>query len=191
MQAYFVRLGSVGQVGRFATVEPLRFARGTRVVCRTPRGLEVGQVLGPDESPSHSTDGQLLRQVTVEDDLLLARLARRKTEAIAACAGLLAERGLDAVLIDVEPTFDGRSLYFYFLGDVSAEVSAVTQQLADAYESEARLGAFAETLIAGCGPACGTEQGGGCGTGGCSSCAVSGLCGKGRDPREASHSHPH
>jgi cell fate regulator YaaT (PSP1 superfamily) len=172
MHGYFVRVGSVGQVGRFTAVEAYRFARGARVVCRTPRGLEVGQVLGPDAGGGQRSDGQLLRQVTVEDDLLLTRLERRKADALAACADLLAQRSLDAVLLDVEPTFDGQSIYFYFLGDVSPAVSALTQELADAYESQARLGAFADTLAAGCGPHCGTELAAGCGAGGCATCAV-------------------
>lgn len=183
MNRYFVRLGVVGQVGRFVPVEAWSFTRGMRVVCRTSRGLEVGEVLGRTDEPAvHGVDadGQLLRRVTIEDDLLLARLARRKNEAFDACRSLLDEHGLDAVLLDVEPTFDGQSLYFYFLGDVSAAVTAITDQLAEAYESQARLGSFAATLAAGCGPDCGTELGGGCGSGGCSTCAVATACGKGR-----------
>ena len=34
----------------------------------------------------------------------------------------------------------------------------------------------ADTLTAGCGPHCGTEAGGGCTSGGCSTCAVVGAC---------------
>jgi len=183
MHGYFVRLGSVGQVGRFTAVEPFVFARGSRVVCRTSRGLEVGEVLSHDAGIDKSADGQLLRRVTVEDDLLLARLDRRKAEAIVACAELLEQRGLDAVLVDVEATFDGQSLYFYFLGEVAPAVTAVTQELAEAYESRAQLGTFASTLEAGCGPHCGTELGGGCGTGGCSTCSIASACGKGNSDR--------
>jgi len=178
MHGYFVRLGSVGQVGRFTAVEPYVFVRGSRVVCRTSRGLEVGQILGPDTGDKPA-DGQLLRRVTVEDDLLLTRLERRKSEAMTACTELLVQRGLDAVLVDVEATFDGGSLYFYFLGEVSPAVAAMTQELADAYESRAQLNSFAATLEAGCGPHCGTELGGGCGTGGFSACSSATACGKG------------
>ncbi len=176
MHGYFVRVGSVGQVGRFTAVDGVRLARGVRVVCRTPRGLEVGQVLGPDAGGQQQADGQLLRPVTVEDDLLLARLERRKAEALAACTELLAQRGLNDVLVDVEPTFDGQSIYFYFLGETSPAASALTQELAAAYESQARLGDFADRLAAGCGPHCGTEQATGCGEGGCSTCAVVDAC---------------
>jgi hypothetical protein len=118
--------------------------------------------------------------MTPEDELLAARLDKNKHEAQAACLSLLEERGLAAVLLDVEPLFDGRSLFFYFLGPTSPAVEAITEQLAAAYEAQAGLRKFAETMLAGCGPGCGTAEaaGQGCVTGGgCSSCAVAGACG--------------
>ena len=46
----------------------------------------------------------------------------------------------------VEPLFDGQSLYFYFLGAVSAEVEALTAQLAEAYEARSQIRRFTQTL---------------------------------------------
>jgi cell fate regulator YaaT (PSP1 superfamily) len=185
---YIVRISVLGVVGRFSSHEPARLSRGARVVCRTVRGLEMGQVLNVDEpsnqvdpdQPRPRCDGELLRKVTVEDDLLLARLERRRGEAYRACANLLQERGLTDVLLDVEHLLDGRTLYFYFLGEVSPACNELTAELAAAYESEVKFSQFADTLEHGCGPGCGTEEaaGQGCGTsGGCSSCAVSAACG--------------
>jgi cell fate regulator YaaT (PSP1 superfamily) len=169
---HFVRVGVLGSVGRFAAEGRERFARGSRVICRTPRGLEVGEVLSPvDAVDLPACDGALLRRVTTQDDLLLARLEKNRDEAYSACAQRLAERGLDAVLVDVEHLFDGRSLYFYFLGETTPELDALTTELAEVYEAQAQMQKFADTLTAGCGPHCGTEQGGGCG-GACSTCAV-------------------
>jgi hypothetical protein len=182
MRHYLVRLGVFGHVGRFRAAGGELVPRAARVVCRTARGLEIGEVLteadghGPQEP-----DGALLRRMTPEDELLAARLEKNKHQAQEACLALLAERGLAGVLLDVEPLFDGRSLFFYFLGDVSPEVEAVTEQLAGVYEAQAGLRKFAETMLAGCGPDCGTEAaaGQGCGThGGCTSCAVLGACAK-------------
>lgn len=174
---HFVRIGVLGSVGRFAVPDRERFSRGTRVICRTPRGLEVGQVLSEVELEGESTtDGSLLRRVTVEDDLLIARLEKNRDEAFRACTDRLAELAVPNVLLDVEHLFDGQSLYFYFLGETTPELDAVTTELADVYEAKAQLQKFADTLTAGCGPDCGTEEGGGCGTGGCSSCAVASAC---------------
>jgi cell fate regulator YaaT (PSP1 superfamily) len=173
---HFVRVGLLGSVGRFTSAEPRRYDRGTRVVCRTPRGLEVGEVLAPAEG-NQPADGTLLRPLTDTDRLLLARLEKRRDDAFMACTRRLAERGLPAVLVDVEHLFDGQSLYFYFLGDAGPELDALTAELAEVYEAKAQVRQFAETLQAGCGPHCGTEEAAGCSTGGCASCAVAGACG--------------
>ena len=170
---HFVRIGLLGSVGRFAAADRRAYARGTRVICRTLRGLEVGEVLsaadGGDERPC---DGTLLRRVTVEDDLLITRLEKNRDEAFAACSARLAQLMSPPVLVDVEHLFDGQSLYFYFLGETTPELNALTSELAEIYEAKAQLQKFADTLIAGCGPLCGTEEGGGCGSGACTTCAV-------------------
>jgi cell fate regulator YaaT (PSP1 superfamily) len=175
---HFVRIGLLGSVGRFAAANQQCYARGARVICRTMRGLEVGEVLSPaDAAADAPCDGTLLRRVTVEDDLLIARLEKNRGEAYQACAARLADAASPAVLLDVEHLFDGQSLYFYFLGDATPELDVLTTELAEVYEAKAQLEKFAETLTAGCGPNCGTEEGGGCGSGGCSTCAAVGACG--------------
>lgn len=176
---HLVRIGVMGHVGRFDAVDGFVYARHARVICRTARGLEVGEVLSPSEFNGREADGTLIRRLTVEDDLLLTRIERNRTEAFEACNRLLVERDLPAVLMDVEHLFDGQSLYFYFLGDVSPEIEALTSELAATYETEVQFQKFADTLTDGCGPGCGTEEamGQGCSTGGCGSCAVSSACG--------------
>ena len=176
-----VRVGVLGHVGRFTSVAGARYPRAARVVCRTQRGLEVGEVLSEIESPTtFDSDGAVLRRMSVSDDLLLARLEKNKDEAYAACTSLLAERGIPAMLMDVEHLFDGRSLYFYFLGDVTPEVEQLTTELAATYDTVVQFQKFADTLSRGCGPDCGTESaaGNGCGSGGCSTCSVASACKK-------------
>ena len=78
-------------------------------------------------------------------------------------------------LMEVEQLFDGRTLAFYFLGEITPEVEAISTELAEVYETEAQVRKFADTLTAGCGPGCGTEAAGACTT--CATgCAVAGLC---------------
>jgi cell fate regulator YaaT (PSP1 superfamily) len=165
----------MGQVGRFAAADGAQYARRSRVVCRTSRGLEVGEVLAPCEGRASSSDGSLLRRVTVQDDLLISRLERRKNAAFDACTNLLAERGLSAVLMDVDHLFDGQSLFFYFLGDTTKELEALTSELAETYEAKVQFRKFTESLTEGCGPDCGIGDEGSCGTS-CSSCAIAGAC---------------
>lgn len=174
---HYVRVGLLGSVGRFAAEGALRYPRGSRVICRTARGLEVGEVLTAAEDTSEiPTDGALLRKVTVEDDLLLARLERNRDAAYRACEQRLVQRGIPAVLVDVEHLFDGQSLLFYFLGDTTPELDELTAELAEVYEAKVQFRKFTDTLTAGCGPGCGTADAEhGCKSGACSTCAV--ACG--------------
>jgi hypothetical protein len=148
---------------------------------RTNRGLETGDVLGPaDETPVRGAgDGSILRGMTVEDELLESRLDKNRQKALDACSARLAELGITATLVDVEHLFDGRSLFFYFLGEVTPEVEAITAELAEVYDAAAEFRKFSETMTLGCGPGCGTEEA--AGHGGCTlcatACAVAGACG--------------
>jgi len=171
----------MGQVGRFAAVDAVRYPRHSRVIVRTRRGLEIGSVLSPPDDGDDGSafaDGDLLRGMTVQDDLLHARLEKNRQEAYAACAALLNDMAVPAVLVDVEHLFDGEGLFFYFLGEVPPELEAYTGRLVETYEAQVQFRKFTETLIEGCGPGCGTEEAkgqGGCDS--CTSCAVASACG--------------
>ena len=111
--------------------------------------------------------------MTVEDRLLESRLAKNSHAAYAACQQRLNELSLSACLMDVEHLFDGRTLVFYFLGDVPPQVEQLKDELAEVYEVQAQFRTFADALTQGCGPDCGTESAAGHGCGSCSTgCAV-------------------
>lgn len=168
----------MGQIGRFSSANGSTFSQAEKVVCRTDRGLEIGSVIcglaGEDDVPA--LDGQLLRKVTSDDQLILKRIDKFRDRAFLACDQLIKEQCLNAILVDVEHLFDGQSLYFYFLGDVPDVVHQLTGQLAETYEKKVRFKKFTESLANGCGPDCGTGAAG-CAIGGCSSCAAKGACG--------------
>jgi cell fate regulator YaaT (PSP1 superfamily) len=178
---HLVRVGAMGQVGRFAAVDAVCYPRHSRVVVRTKRGLEIGDVLSPPDDRDDGrafADGDILRGMTVQDDLLHARLEKNRHEAYQACEAMLKTSRMPAVLVDVEHLFDGQGLFFYFLGDVPADLEKYTERLAETYEAKVQFRKFTETLLEGCGPGCGTEEAkgqGGCDS--CSSCAIAGACG--------------
>jgi cell fate regulator YaaT (PSP1 superfamily) len=177
--AHFVRIGVLGHVGRFVAADRTIYAAGKRVICRTRRGLEIGEVMRgrPTSTFTSESDGSLLRAVTVEDDLLVARLEKNRNQAYEACVSLLQVQGLNATLMDVEQLFDGSSLYFYFLGEVTPEIEKITQQLAETYETKVQFREFVDAVERGCGPDCGTEDAAGCGSS-CSSCSIASACKK-------------
>lgn len=178
---HFVRVGALGNVGRFTSVDAVAYPRTSRVIVRTSRGLETGEILGPaeEEVMRGNTDGSILRGMTIEDELLENRLEKNRQRALDACTARLVELGITATLVDVEHLFDGRSLFFYFMGEVTPEIEAITAELAEVYDAAAQFRKFSETLTQGCGPGCGTEEAQG--QGGCTlcakACAVAGACG--------------
>ncbi len=176
-QQFLARVGVMGYVGRFAAALPLPVSRGNRVICRTERGLEVAELLGDVEKVSSGeVDGTVLRIVTPSDDLLLARIEKHRDDAYRACALLLKEHQLDVTLMEVEQLFDGATLVFYFLGETTAELESITGRLAEEYESKVQFRRFAESVVEGCGPDCGTDEGPGCSLDGCSSCLLATSC---------------
>ncbi len=195
MACHLARFGALGEIAGFTSVDGARFPRGARVVLRTSRGLELGEVLAPPDAGGATREmgdiggqlasgGSILRGMTAEDALLEARLDKNRRQAFDACEKRLAALDLPAALIDVESLFDGRTLCFYFLGPMTPELEQVTSELAETYEAQAQLRRFADTLTAGCGPGCGTEDGSSCQSCG-SGCAVAEACSTGPRRRKA------
>ena len=177
MPNHLVRMGALGHIGQFASLDSLLFRRGTRVICRSQRGLEIGSVLTVVQH-GHllpQPDGTILRRAITEDELLWARIEKNQTSAFQDCQRLLDDQDAQAALMDVELLFDGRSIYFYFLGEVTSEVEELVSELAETYEARVQLRQFGEAMLSGCGPDCGTDAAAGCGDS-CNACAIAGAC---------------
>lgn len=179
---YAVRIGLQTRVGRFQTELDADIARGTRLVCRTPRGIEVGHCLAPLDREGwqpERADGQILRRMTAEDELLWAHLHELSQETYRVCNDWLNQQGSSALLLEVEPLLDGRTLFFHFLSDVDADVQQHLDHLVELFEQAVRQSKFAQLLEHGCGPGCGTaaaEKGCGTSAGGCAVCKVASAC---------------
>lgn len=185
---HVVRVGALGNVGRFAALDRIRYPRGTRVVVRTDRGLELGDVLVPpaQDEMNQPADGSILRAMTIQDQLLEERLDRHRQQAWQACQARLDALACGTALLDVEHLFDGQTLIFYFLGEIDSQVQAITDELAQVYDAQVQFRAFAASLTEGCGPGCGTAEA----TNGCTTCAtgcaVADACSPRRSRKESS-----
>ncbi len=174
MHPIFLRIGSLGEIHAATALAPL--ARGRRVIVRTGRGIELGEVVNDcrDAAYAMRSKVKVVRPTTEQDELLIRRLDRHKRAAVEACRSALAESGSPACLLDVDQIFDGGTLVMHFLGPVDEIAESISKSVAEKYESIVRSRHFAKLLSDGCGPDCGTKEGGGCG-GSCSGCAV--ACG--------------
>jgi cell fate regulator YaaT (PSP1 superfamily) len=171
---YEARIASLG-------LSAWKMQRGDHVVVRTERGVELAEVLSlvSEDQSAQIPQAKWLRRARSEDLFLRNQLTKISLEARSSCQRLLEETGSEDVLLEVEPMLDGRTLCFHFLGEPSSQSDAIIGQLSSVYEEQVRNSKFATLLETGCGPGCGTEEKSSCGTSkGCSSCAVSGRCGK-------------
>ena len=183
MQHHFVRIGPLGDWVVCRAAGGLAYSRGNRVICRTPRGVEVGEVAADCDANAEVT-GSILRAMTTEDEWLWKRLRRDRAGWIDRCREWLASRGSAALLLDVDQLFDSGNPVFYFLVPPGPDEAGLIDELAVRFERHARTKHFAKRLADGCGPGCGTRDcgeptgvnavagsSGGC-SGGCAACVV-------------------
>ena len=79
MSKYITRYGSMRLLGVLATRSEDQYARGDRVVVRTNRGLETGEVLreaseNAIKQMKNPSNGQILRRMSQDDSAELERL---------------------------------------------------------------------------------------------------------------------
>jgi hypothetical protein len=181
MRLYLVRVGSFGMVGRFRAEEQLAYARGSRVLCRTPRGLEVGEVLTQVEECDGRAelDGALVREVDQQDELRLTSHAQRRDRAVETCQGLLDRSGTPAVVVDVDYPLDGQAMCFYVLGELGEALDTATCELARQFHVSVTFQPVAEEPAGGCGAGCCAATSS-CGSnGGCATCPALDACRRG------------
>ncbi|XZE18459.1 hypothetical protein SH449x_003753 [Pirellulaceae bacterium SH449] len=153
--------------------------RGSEVIVRTDRGLELGTVLNAANSLQCSElfKATYVRRSQPEDRLLWTQLQKLSQTAGQACQDFLEQTGSRDVLIEVEPLLDGKTIFFHFLGEPTESTEAQVEQLAEVYRKKVASSEFANRLETGCGPGCGTAAKSSCGTSsGCSSCSLSSGC---------------
>lgn len=176
---YAVRLGIHGQIGKLRASELSQLQRGQRVLCRTSRGLEIGEILtglDPFSDQLELADGIILRKVTSEDEFLASQLKRLAEDLHSFMQEELSQADPTATLLEVESLMDGKTLFFHFLGPVNDQAQGITDRLGKIFQKKARESRFAQLLETGCGPGCGTTSSK-CGTtGGCSTCVIAGGC---------------
>lgn len=175
---YLVRVGFQQHILPVQT-GAVALTRGERILCRTARGVEMGEVLAATQSEHVSIvdASKLIRKSRPEDALLWKQLTALSVDASTACQTFLQEQSSPDILLDVEPLIDGRTLYFHFLGSPSPETEMRVQELSEIYQKSVASSRFATLLEHGCGPGCGTKEKSGCGTGGgCAVCAIAGGC---------------
>ena len=144
MPKYVVRYGAMRFLGVLSSRGGERFSRGNRVIARTQRGLEVGQVLcrADAESLSHLKDaggGQILRSMSDEDDNELEHIHDRQRKELEACEQRVQELGLQMKLVDVEHIFGGERVIVYYLAEERVDFRELVKVLASEFQTRVEM----------------------------------------------------
>jgi cell fate regulator YaaT (PSP1 superfamily) len=132
MSDYIVRYGVMRFLGVFSAPAGQSFRRGMKVIARTERGLEAGEVL--DEAPAEAVGqlidqptGQILRVMSAEDENELARIQKH------------AAKELKMQLIEVERIFGGERIVIYYLADNRVDFRELVRLLAGEFQTRIEM----------------------------------------------------
>ena len=143
MPKFVVRFGSVRAVGVF-TSRFDRHARGVRVIARTNRGLEVGEVLceATDQAVAQLQDpsqGQILREMTPEDENEWSHIETQELKEFETCCRYVAQLGLPMQLVDLERLFGGERLVIYYLAETRVDFRELVKSLASEFQTRIEM----------------------------------------------------
>ena len=131
--------------GRVYWFDPLDLPvkAGDGVIVETTRGMEYGDVTGDpkevDESEVVAPLKPVVRIATDEDKRLRAQYAAKEKDAYEVCLEKIAAHGLDMKLVDVEYTFNGSKVVFYFTADERVDFRELVKDLAYALKTRIEL----------------------------------------------------
>ncbi|MEM1303909.1 MAG: regulatory iron-sulfur-containing complex subunit RicT [Planctomycetota bacterium] len=144
MPKYVVRHGVMRQLGVFGSGGRDRYARGHRVIARTSRGLEAGEVLC--EASEHvlaqmedPKSGQILRLESPEDQVELQKIVEQKSRELAACKERIGALSLDMQLVDVERLYGGERVVVYYLAESRVDFRELVKQLAKEFQTRIEM----------------------------------------------------
>ncbi len=137
-----VRFKPVGKTYYFDPLD-LDIKRGDNVIVETSRGVEYGNVVsGRRELKPNELNKPLkgvLRIATEEDNARYAANKESEKAAFDICLEKIAKHGLDMKLVEVEYTFDGSKILFYFTADGRIDFRDLVKDLASVFHTRIEL----------------------------------------------------
>jgi cell fate regulator YaaT (PSP1 superfamily) len=143
-KSYVVRYGQMRYLGEFIGLPGQEHPRGQRVVVKSDRGTELGEVLCPAtdrtalflENPPR---GEIMRGATAEDDAAEAGLAAAKEQGFDTCREFIARRRLQMDLVDVEVIFGRDRMIFFYLAEKRVDFRELVKDLARAFQTRIEM----------------------------------------------------
>ena len=120
------------------TVKP-----GQDVIVETSKGLEYAQCVAGNHYVSNEKVVPPIRpviRIATDNDKRVQEINhKRESEALDICRGKVAEHGLDMKLVDVECSFEGNKITFYFTSDGRVDFRELVKDLAGVFRSRIEL----------------------------------------------------
>ncbi len=144
MSKYVVRYGSMRRLGVFAPKGDESYQRSRRVIVRTDRGLEMGDILceSTAQTAKHLKDsvrGHLLRCMTSQDENELTRLRGQEKKEFSVCKEQVEKLGLKMSLVDVEHIFGGERVIVYYLAESRVDFRELVKALASEFQTRIEM----------------------------------------------------
>ncbi len=109
-------------------------AEGQAVIVETGKGLEYGTCVKGNTAIDDEAVVQplrpLVRLATEKDEKQVRDNRRREKDALRICQQLISQHGLEMKLVDVEYSFDGSKIIFFFTSDGRVDFRALVKDLA-------------------------------------------------------------
>lgn len=137
-----VRFKDNGKV-YFFDPDSKKYSKGDNIIVETVRGIECGQVATgnntvSDEEIIHPLK-KVIRPANKEDMKTLEINRRKEAEAFAFCEQKVEQLGLLMKLVEVECTFDGSKILFYFTADDRVDFRELVKILAAQYRTRIEM----------------------------------------------------
>lgn len=144
MPRYVVRYGIMRNLGVFSTRGPDKFARGMRVVVRSNRGMEAGDVLceATEEALKQmppGSGGQIVRELSATDENEISHLNAKQREEFIACRRHVAALNLPMELVDIEHLFGGERVVIYYLSEDRVDFRELVKNLAGEFQTRIEM----------------------------------------------------
>ena len=137
-----IRFKEVGKVYYFSPGNK-KVQVGDRVIVETARGVECGEVVIGNREVDDKEVVQplkpIIRLVTPEDEKHIRENEAKEADIIKVFAKKIAEHGLKMKPIDVEYTFDGSKILFYFSAESRVDFRELVKDLAGIYRTRIEL----------------------------------------------------
>jgi cell fate regulator YaaT (PSP1 superfamily) len=137
-----VRFKRAGKVYHFDPAD-LDLSKGDAVIVETARGQEYGEVVsGIKEIAEENVVMPLktvVRKATAADEQKVKNNAAKEADAFTIAQERIAAHGLEMKLVDVEYTFDGSKVIFYFTADGRVDFRELVKDLASIFRTRIEL----------------------------------------------------